>query len=145
MTGRNCKQLGRGRFPHNLECALNLWSLEPFAVLAGERPLRGQLKARAVAPRLLCSNTLLNFKTLQLKGGGAGQIDLPYLVAANSFGGSYLRGKTLDVEADHFFCVDDLSLLQRVEIGNDNRVQPVAGTVTWTAFEPDDRNFLDEW
>src|SRR5260370_9461328 len=141
--------IGRRRppsgFAHNLECTLTLGSLEPLVFVTRERLSQRQVGISAVTLRLLCTNTLLNFKTLQLAGCRARQIVLPYLVTADALGRSNLRRKSFDGEADDFFCVDDLSLPERVEIGNDNGVQPLPGTVAWTTFETDDRDFLDEW
>src|ERR1700736_956988 len=145
MAGSDGRRRRSGRFAHNLECALNRWSLEPLVFVTRERLFQGYVGISAVTLRLLCTNTLLNFKTLQLAGGRAGQIVLPYLVTADALGRSNLRRKSFDVEANDFFCVDDLSLPERVEIGNDNGMQPIPGIVTWTTFETDDRDFLDEW
>src|SRR4029077_6084278 len=145
MAGSNGRRRRPGRLAHNLERALNLWSLEPLVFVTRERWFQSYVRISAGAPRLRCTNTLLNFKTLQLAGCSAGQIVLPYLVTADALGRGNLRRKSFDIEADDSFCVDDLSLPERVEIGNDNSVQPIPGTVTWTTFETDDRDFLDEW
>src|SRR6266851_8122260 len=145
MAGSDGRQRPPGRFAHNLECARNLGSLEPLVFVTRERLFQRQVGISAVTLRLLCTNTLLNFKTLQLAGCRAGQIVLPYLVTAEALGRSNLRRKSFDVEADDFFCVDDLPLPERIEVGNDNGVQPLPGTLIWTTFETDDRDFLDEW
>ena len=93
---------------------------------------------------LVGAHPLFDFEALQLAGGGAGQVVLPDFVVADALGRGHLLRQSFDVEANDFFGVDDLALLEHVEVGHDHGIEAFGVGVAGLGFQAHHADFLDE-